>query len=43
MQIDVKGAKSDLHSGVYGGAVQNPLHAAAALVASMHSDGQDSR
>jgi acetylornithine deacetylase/succinyl-diaminopimelate desuccinylase-like protein len=36
-EITIKGAKGDLHSGVYGGAVQNPLHAAAALVASMHS------
>jgi len=37
IQIDMKGAKSDLHSGVYGGAVQNPLHAMAALIASMRS------
>ncbi len=27
IQIDVKGPKGDLHSGLYGGAVQNPLHA----------------
>jgi len=27
IQIDVKGAKGDLHSGLYGGGVQNPLHA----------------
>lgn len=27
VQIDVKGPKGDLHSGLYGGAVQNPLHA----------------
>ena len=37
VQIDMKGAKSDLHSGVYGGAIQNPLHAMAALLASMRS------
>lgn len=35
MQINVKGAVSDLHSGGYGGAVQNPLHALAAIVAGM--------
>lgn len=38
LQIDVKGAKGDLHSGLYGGAVQNPIHALAALLASMHDD-----
>lgn len=27
IQIDVNGPKGDLHSGLYGGAVQNPLHA----------------
>jgi len=27
VQIDVKGAKSDLHSGLYGGGVQNSIHA----------------
>ena len=41
LQVDIKGAKTDLHSGVYGGAVQNPLHALAALIASMRSpDGK---
>jgi acetylornithine deacetylase/succinyl-diaminopimelate desuccinylase-like protein len=41
IQIDMKGAKTDLHSGVYGGAIQNPLHALAALIASMRSaDGR---
>lgn len=35
LQIDVRGATSDLHSGSYGGAVQNPLHALAAIMASM--------
>ena len=41
LQIAMKGARSDLHSGVYGGAIQNPLHAMAALIASMRSaDGQ---
>ena len=30
----LKGAKSDLHSGLYGGGVQNPLHALAEVLAS---------
>ncbi|RNF40095.1 dipeptidase [Planococcus salinus] len=34
IQIDVKGPKGDLHSGLYGGAVQNPLHAIAEILAS---------
>ncbi|GAB7386869.1 dipeptidase [Bacillaceae bacterium] len=36
LQIDVQGPISDLHSGLYGGAVQNPLHALAELLASLH-------
>lgn len=36
IQIDVKGPKGDLHSGLYGGAVQNPIHAVADIVASFH-------
>lgn len=38
LQIDLKGAKSDLHSGLYGGAIQNPLHAISELIASMHNN-----
>jgi acetylornithine deacetylase/succinyl-diaminopimelate desuccinylase-like protein len=34
VQIDVRGAKSDLHSGLYGGGVQNPIHALAEILAS---------
>lgn len=34
IQIDVKGPKGDLHSGLYGGAVQNPLHAITEILAS---------
>lgn len=34
VQIDIKGAKGDLHSGLYGGGVQNPLHALAEILAS---------
>ncbi|MHA6258903.1 dipeptidase [Sporosarcina sp. CAU 1771] len=33
LQIDVKGAKGDLHSGLYGGGVQNPLHALVEVLA----------
>src|SRR5690606_38093687 len=41
MQIDVYGPSRDLHSGGYGGAVQNPIHALAAILASMRSpDGK---
>jgi acetylornithine deacetylase/succinyl-diaminopimelate desuccinylase-like protein len=36
MQIDVKAARADLHSGMYGGMVQNPIHALASIIASMH-------
>jgi acetylornithine deacetylase/succinyl-diaminopimelate desuccinylase-like protein len=36
LQIDMRGAATDLHSGTYGGAVANPLHALAALLAGMH-------
>ncbi|MFL5628892.1 MAG: dipeptidase [Ktedonobacteraceae bacterium] len=37
MQIDVRGARTDLHSGVYGGAVANPIHALVYLLDSMRS------
>jgi acetylornithine deacetylase/succinyl-diaminopimelate desuccinylase-like protein len=36
LQIDITGPKSDLHSGLYGGAVHNPIHALTELLASMH-------
>ena len=36
LQVDVKGAASDLHSGTYGGAIQNPIHALTRLMASLH-------
>ncbi|MFC5604970.1 dipeptidase [Sporosarcina koreensis] len=36
IQIDVKGAKGDLHSGIYGGGVQNPIHAISEILASFH-------
>ncbi|WP_153720775.1 dipeptidase [Sporosarcina cascadiensis] len=34
VQIDVKGPKGDLHSGLYGGGVQNPIHALTEILAS---------
>jgi len=41
LQIDVTGADHDLHSGMYGGAVQNPIHALAHILASMRgADGK---
>jgi acetylornithine deacetylase/succinyl-diaminopimelate desuccinylase-like protein len=41
LEISVTGAKKDLHSGRHGGAVANPLHALAQLVASLHTpDGR---
>ncbi len=41
LQIDVTGANSDLHSGLYGGAVQNSIHALVEIVNSFHSpDGK---
>jgi len=36
MEVRVKGPAMDLHSGIYGGAVANPVTAAARLVASLH-------
>ena len=36
VQIDVKGARADLHSGMFGGMVQNPIHALATIIDSMH-------
>jgi acetylornithine deacetylase/succinyl-diaminopimelate desuccinylase-like protein len=40
-EINVTGANSDLHSGIYGGAVVNPATALARLVASFHdADGR---
>jgi len=35
-QIDLTGPELDLHSGSFGGAVPNPLHALAALLAGLH-------
>ncbi|MEM7129894.1 MAG: dipeptidase [Chloroflexota bacterium] len=37
LQIDARGATTDLHSGLYGGAVANPIHALTTMLASMRS------
>ena len=36
LEARVKGPATDLHSGLYGGAVQNPIHALAELLAGLH-------
>ena len=36
LEVHVKGARSDLHSGEYGGAVTNPGNALATIIASLH-------
>nr|MDQ3328557.1 M20/M25/M40 family metallo-hydrolase [Chloroflexota bacterium] len=41
LQIDVHGPATDLHSGLYGGTVANPIHALAHILDSMHA--QDGR
>ena len=41
LQMDLKSAAGDVHSGTYGGTFLNPIHALAHLIDSMHSsDGQ---
>jgi acetylornithine deacetylase/succinyl-diaminopimelate desuccinylase-like protein len=41
LQIDVQGPNFDLHSGTYGGAVQNPIHALVRILDSMRApDGR---
>lgn len=41
LELTLRGPKGDLHSGVYGGAVQNPLHAMVQLLAGLR--GPDGR
>ena len=38
MQIDVTGPNRDLHSGTYGGAVENPINALAKIISQLKSD-----
>ncbi len=40
LEFTVRGPAKDLHSGLHGGAIANPLHAAAELVASLHHGGR---
>ena len=41
LQVDVGGPQNDMHSGMYGGTIQNPLHALAELIAGLHDgDGR---
>ena len=41
VQVDIEGPASDIHSGVYGGTVANPIHALVTLMDSMHDhDGK---
>lgn len=38
LELTVRGAAKDLHSGRHGGSVPNPLHALARLIASLHTE-----
>ena len=38
VQIDVRGAKGDLHSGLYGGGVQNAIHALSEILSSFRDE-----
>jgi acetylornithine deacetylase/succinyl-diaminopimelate desuccinylase-like protein len=38
LQVDVRGGSADLHSGIFGGAVQNPLHVLVSLLARLHDE-----
>ncbi|RME48466.1 MAG: dipeptidase [Caldilineae bacterium] len=37
-EVTVRSAEHDLHSGIYGGAIHNPLNALAAIIAAMHDE-----
>ncbi len=39
VEVTLRGPRADIHSGLHGGAVTNPINALARLVAAMHDDG----
>lgn len=38
VEVEVTGPSVDLHSGIYGGAVHNPIHALSTLIAQLHDE-----
>ncbi|MFN4914832.1 MAG: dipeptidase [Sphingomonadales bacterium] len=40
VEVEVTGPNRDLHSGVYGGAVANPINALCSMIASMHDENR---
>src|SRR5579859_2528666 len=39
LDVFVEGPRGDLHSGSFGGGIQNPVHALAKMIAALHDDG----
>jgi len=39
LEVFVEGPRGDLHSGSFGGGIQNPVHALAKMIAALHDDG----